>query len=467
MFSHCLVLNTVAKVFIMATIREVILANSQREDGTWNVKIRVTHQRKVNYISTQHYVGAKQIRKDYSIKDPIILKALNPVLDDYRTKISDLGPKLELYSLPRLIKYLTDKGNITADEINVIEFGLQRIDDLKSEKRGASAANMLTVINSLKDYLKSDFVAITEIRTKMLLEYEKYLRSDRKLTRTDQFKNEYKRTVKGLSDTGLHNHMRDLRILFNNIKDFYNDEDLDIVIVRHYPFKKYKLVQVTENTKPKLTPEQVKQIRDFEAPVGSRMELARELFMLSFYLCGMNAADLHKLPPDETLRERIDYNRSKTKSRRRDRAFISINIPDIAAPLYVKYAGKLQLRYATHITLDQALSKGMREIGKKLKFADLEFYDARHAFGDWGRNICRFSMDDVALALNHKDQTKAVTDIYVSKSWKIIDEVQEAVIGVLKSKNKKLSRKDTPKRINLPSILPVTKAKRLTYEMDV
>ena len=161
--------------------------------------------------------------------------------------------------------------------------------------------------------------------------------------------------------------------------------------------------------------------------------------MLSFYLCGMNAADLHKLPPDESIRDRIDYNRSKTRSRRRDKAFISVNIPDIAIPLYVKYAGMLQERYSTHITLDQALNKGMCAVGKKVKIIDLEFYDARHAFGDWGRNICRFSIDDVALALNHKDQTKAVTDIYVSKNWKIIDEVQEAVIGILNSDLKKSS----------------------------
>jgi len=75
----------------MATIREVILPNQKREDGTWNVKIRVTHQRKVNYISTQHYVGAKQIRPDHSIKDPIILNAIYPTLKEYREKISELG----------------------------------------------------------------------------------------------------------------------------------------------------------------------------------------------------------------------------------------------------------------------------------------------------------------------------------------------------------------------------------------
>lgn len=73
----------------------------------------------------------------------------------------------------------------------------------------------------------------------------------------------------------------------------------------------------------------------------------------------------------------------------------------------------------------------MRQIGEKLNIPKLEFYDARHAVGDWARNICRFSKDDVALALNHKDQTNSMTDTYISKNWKIIDEVQLAVICLL------------------------------------
>jgi hypothetical protein len=154
----------------------------------------------------------------------------------------------------------------------------------------------------------------------------------------------------------------------------------------------------------------------------------------------MNAADLHKLPADETLKDRVNYNRSKTKSRRKDKAFISINIPDVATSLYLKYAGKLQGRYSTHITLDNALMKGMHGIGKSLSIPDLEFYDARHAFGDWARNICRFSKDDVALALNHKDQSKAVTDIYLSKNWAIIDEVQTGVIGLIWPERKQAKR---------------------------
>ncbi len=414
----------------MATVREVVLPHHKKEDGTWNVKIRVTHKRKSSYIDTQHFICGKQIRKDFTIKDAFVLKCINPIVDEYRTKISELGTKLELFDLPRLIKYLTNKGIKIAEEINVIEFGIARVEKLKNENRNASAANILTVVNSLVDYFKSDFVPITEIRTKMLIEYENYLRSERKLIRLNQFKKPIEKTIKGLSDTGLHNHMRDLRILFNNIKDFYNDEDLGVIIVKHYPFKKYKLTNVTESTKQKLTIDQIKGIKDFEPPIGSRMEIARDLFMLSFYLCGMNAVDLWKLENNKSL-ERVEYNRSKTKSRRKDRAFISIKIPVIAEELFFKYSGTLQSRYSSHLTLDRALSIGMRSIGKILKIPNLEFYDARHAFGDYARNKCRFSKDDVGLALNHKDQSNSITDFYVSKNWNIIDEVQEGVIALL------------------------------------
>jgi len=259
----------------MTNVREVVLPRDKRKDGTWNVKIRVTHQRKVKYISTKLYVTEKHIRKDYTINDPTILRALNPVIDDFRSKIAELGPKLEVYSLERLLMCLEDKEIKDADQINVIEFGRNRVAELKAAKRDGSAGNMTTVINGLIDFFGSENVPITEIRAKMLTEYAKFLTTERTITRLDQFKKPYERVVKGLSNNGLHNHMRDLRTLFNNIKEFYNDEDLDIVIVKHYPFKKYKLPNKIANEKPKLTVKQVKSIWDCEAEPDSRTELAR------------------------------------------------------------------------------------------------------------------------------------------------------------------------------------------------
>jgi integrase len=439
MFSNSLAMDSAAKNYFTATIREVVLPNQKKDDGTWNVKIRVTHKRKTNYISTQHFVGPKQIRTDNTVKDPIVLKSINPVLDEYRTMISDLGAKLDLYDLNELINYLTKKGVVTADDINIIAFGRTQIEKLKKDKRDASAADMQKVVNSLVDYCKTEVIPITTIRAKFLESYEAFLKSPRSQTRLNQFKRPVTRIVKGLGKTGLHNHMRDLRILFNDIVEFYNDDDMGIVIVKHYPFKKYKIVKAAKNNKKKLSVAQVRTIMNCNVPTSGRIEQAKELAMLSFYLCGMNAVDLHKLElPGKVLKPRIDYNRSKTKSRRDDEAFMSVKIPPIAVPLYLKYAGTLQNRYSTHITLDQALSKGMKGLAKLTGIVGLEFYDLRHAFADIARNSLGFHKDDVGDALNHKDSSVDVTDNYLARSWGIIDEVQGTVIDFLIGKVKKL-----------------------------
>lgn len=69
---------------------------NKRKDDTWNVKIKVTLNRKRAHIDTQHYVVRKQLKKDYSIKDQFILDALNPLLKIYRDKISALGDPVYL-----------------------------------------------------------------------------------------------------------------------------------------------------------------------------------------------------------------------------------------------------------------------------------------------------------------------------------------------------------------------------------
>ncbi|AYL99167.1 phage integrase SAM-like domain-containing protein [Mucilaginibacter celer] len=427
----------------MATVRGVIIPLEQKSDGTWNVKISVNHKGKTRYIKTPHYIGVRQIKKDFTIKDQFILDLIAPTLIEYRRKISELGNRLSLYDVTRLKKHLEGESIQSADEVDIIKIGNNQIEILKKAKRKASAANMQTVVNSLKDYFETEVIPITEIQANMLVEYERYLKKERRIIRLDQFKRPLPRIVNGLSDTGLHNHMRDLRILFNNATDFYNDENLGITIIKHYPFKKYKILEVPENQKPKLTIEQVLAIKNLAVPENTRMEIAKDLFMLSFYLCGMNAVDLYQLSNSQRFLSRVNYNRSKTRTRRKDKAFISIGVPPEAHELYIKYAGKLQCRYSTHNTLDRALSIGMRRIGLQTGIPNLEFYDARHAFGDWARNICRFSKDDVALALNHKDLSNDVTDIYISKNWKIIDEVQEGTIKLLKTKRlRKLSKSE-------------------------
>src|SRR3546814_3879661 len=81
---------------------------------------------------------------------------------------------------------------------------------------------------------------------------------------------------------------------------------------------------------------------------------------------------------------------------------------------------------------DAAISKGMHKIEEITGIPNMDFYHARHTFADWARTICRFSKDDVALAMNHVDKRNKTTDIYISANWDIVDEVPEGTISLLR-----------------------------------
>ncbi len=421
----------------MATVSAKVFEHHKKSDGTYNVKICVHHKNLRRYLDTNHYVVKKQLTKDYKIKDPFIADKVEQQLRDYRKMISELDDRLDYFTADSLRDYLRDKD----EDIDFIKFCTQHIERLKKEGRGGSAKNQSVIRNSLVDYFKRPSVSIKEINSNMLMTYERYLRSERTMTRYNQDNKPVVTTEKGLSDSGLHNHMRDLRTLFNAAREMYNNEDLGIYRIKHYPFKKYKIGSPPLTKKRNNTLEQVLIIRDCVTIPGSRAELAKELYMLSFYLCGINAVDLYQITERDVRNGRLDYNRSKTQGKRKDNAFISIKIVDEAKPLLEKYLGKLRERYSSANALNWALCKGMEQLRKLTGIRELTLYWARHTFANTARNDCRMSKDDVALALNHVDEGNRTTDIYIAKDWKIVDDVQRKVIAQLRKVEIKVMKK--------------------------
>ena len=94
-------------------------------------------------------------------------------------------------------------------------------------------------------------------------------------------------------------HYRNIRTIFNAAID---DE-----ITTNYPFRKFK-IKSTETKKRSLS---VEQLRLFiNAEIEDWQERYRDIFMLSFMLCGINIVDLCNLKHIEN--GRIEYRRAKT-----------------------------------------------------------------------------------------------------------------------------------------------------------
>lgn len=411
----------------MTTVSAKVFKHHQKADGTFNVKICLYHKSVRKYMDTSHFVSERQLNKRYKINDKFINNLVEKTLQEYRETISELDSKVGFFSCEKLVEYLEQKHH----DIDFILFIKEHIAQLIKENREPYSRCFRTVKNSLIDYFESESVSINEIHSNMLKSYERFLRSERIMKRVNQLGKVIQTKEKGLSESGLHNHMRDLRTLFNAARDHYNNDDLGLYKIKHYPFKKYKLGSAPLTKKRNITIEQVKLIRDCNPIPNSRAELAKDLFMLSFYLCGSNAVDFYHLQKNNIKHGRIEYNRSKTKGRRRDDAFISIKLINEAKPLLEKYIEVLPQRYKKYDGLDTALSAGMKDLRKMTGIDDITFYWARHTFANTARNACRMSKDDVALALNHIDEGHRTTDIYISKNWKIVDEVQEKVVGLL------------------------------------
>lgn len=168
----------------------------------------------------------------------------------------------------------------------------------------------------------------------------------------------------------------------------------------------------------------------------NRYNLAKDCFILSFCLIGMNSVDLYNAEICEN--SEIVYCRTKTKDRRSDNAKIRIKIHPLILPIIKKYMDKTGKRvfrfyqmYADQSTFNAALNKGLKAVGKKIGIPDLEFYAARHSWATIARNDLNTDKSTIDEALNHVDKNLSVTDLYIKKDFSIINKVNKSVLDYI------------------------------------
>lgn len=423
-----------------ATVDYMVFKHHKKANGTYNVKICVTLNRKRAYITTEHNIAEKQITKDFKqIKDRFITDQLNIDVAKMRKEISSLGAQVYNFEVKALASHLSNTitPSKKAEYIDIVLFARQKIEQLQKEGRKGTAKDYLGALNHLVDFIKKDFLDIKDINTHFLKRYEVHLRG-----------------LNNIGSRGIEKNLILLRALFNFAREEYNNEDTGIILIPHYPFASYKIPKADIPRKRALDIKDIisisnyeydkpKSTRKLESPWGI---LARDMYMLSFYLLGINSADIYNLTVIN--KGRIEYNRTKTKDRRADKAFISVKIPKPALLLIDKYRDDTGIRvfnfykrFSTSEGFNAAINKGLKIIGASIGVDKLQYYSARHSWATIARNKCNISKDDIAMALNHTDPDRRITDYYIETDWSIIDRANEKVIKYF-NKNKS-SNKDS------------------------
>ena len=412
----------------MLTIKAEIKRSELKVDGTYNVKIRFTLDRKVKRLSTNLFVTQQDLTKSLKFKeDTSIKREIDRLVLYYREQCLKLQLDQNHYSLDEIIEFLNGEQE-KQQTIDFIKFSREWIASTTIK----GAPNYTTAINALVRFVGKEELDINLITLEFLEQFKAFLIGERD-ARTKKLMQQGKRVT---SNRTLSLYLVSIKKLFSEAKRKFNKKDKNLILIPNSPFEDFKIPKQEATRKRAIPADIIKKVwklpyKDMKKGYKStcRYNLAKDCFILSFCLIGINSADLYNAT--EMRGNTIIYNRTKTKARRLDGAKMMVDIPKIVQPLIDKYKDSTGKRlfnfyqyYGDEKTFNKAINSGLKEIGSILEVDDLEYYAARHSWATIARNDCGISLDDVAMCLNHKsghDVTdtyiKKVTDIYIERDF--------------------------------------------------
>ncbi|MCS2307011.1 site-specific integrase [Bacteroides thetaiotaomicron] len=405
----------------MLTIKAEVQRDKQRSDGTYNVKVRFTQDRKVKRLSSSLFVTSKDLTKSFNFKEgTTVKKEVDKLINTYQEKCAKLQLEVNHYTLDDILAFLKSDREQT-QPIDFILFCKEWLEttDIKGKKNYQSA------LNSFISYLGKEHLKTDEVTSQLLNGFKAHLN----LKREKQVLQLQKQGKRIPSNRIVSLYLGSIRHLFNEAKKKYNDYDKNIILIPHSPFEHIEVPKQEATRKRALTAEVINQILMLPYICNANgkerncpFNLAKDCFILSFCLMGMNSVDLHSC--DEIEENVITYYRSKTTGRRLDKAKMKVSILPILSSLikkYKDYTDKKVFRfyqmYNTANNFNRAINAGLKEIGKLLKVDDLEFYAARHSWATIALNKVGIDKYTVHSALNHVDEAMKVTDIYIERDF--------------------------------------------------
>ena len=412
------------------TFKAIVYSHHRKSDGTYNVKIRVTHNREKRHISTNVFVTAKDLTRGLKIKNAAVADQLKNEVEQYQRIAATIPPvRAHVMSVDDVCAYINNYEEIHgAFRLDFIKFGYNVAQETQDSGRVGTGLYYKCAVNALVRFLQRDHLDIAEVTVKLLEDFCQYLinmpaRPNR---------------VKGSRAPS--SYLGAIRILHNKAKERYNDEDAGIIRIPLSPFKRFKVPKPPITRKRSITIEQLQaimQVKDGNT-IDSRITTARDVFLLSFGLIGMNSCDLYNAVDYDG--ERITYKRTKTRSRRADEAKISIKVEPCVRPLVEKYldhTGKRVFnfynRYASYQTMNANINRGLKIIGAmgSVNVDDLEFYAARHTWATLARNKANIDKATIHEALNHVDEQMRITDIYIDRDYSQQDAANKKVLELV------------------------------------
>lgn len=342
----------------MAVINSTIFKGKPLKNGKFMVYVSVAHQSVTKFITTGIEIdGEYQLKNNKIIKhqnSELLSLKLRTIIERYETELLDID--INLYSCSELVSFLkhkkrTVKGNTLA---SALESYITTLDKVKSIRAYTMAVTRFT------KHMKGD-VVLGAITPHDIQSFHNQLMADK------------------VSPTTINIYMTQLKIIIDYAKK------LKIVRYKVDPFEVYKKPQ-SEVRDLDISVKELKRIRDLETK-SYPLNVTRDIFMLGYYLAGMNIADL--LEYNFKGKKQVQYIRQKTARTKKGNNQTCFTIQPEAKEIIAKYmssSGKLEFgRYDTRSKIDNLLHRNMAILASEANInRKLSYYSARKSFAQHG-----------------------------------------------------------------------------------
>jgi site-specific recombinase XerD len=395
----------------MATVNFFLDTRRAKSNGSYPIKLRIQHNGKF-LIGTEfsavpgNWIGNEYSKeaKNYKTKNVAIRTLINKVETflltlDASGKLKKLSDKTLKEQIERLLK------NNSVTEKRFIDY----IDEFIASK---SKKNTIDCYNSTKNkiLIYDENCSFDTMDRKWLETFEKWLEKS------------------GMKTNSRSIHLRNIRSIFNYAID---NEETDL-----YPFRKFTIAK-EETRKRSLKVDQLALLRDYQGEDYQREY--QDVFMLMFYLIGINGIDLFYLK--KIRDERIEYKREKTGR------LYSIKVEPEALAIINRYRGKeyllniMENNNGNYRNYMAAMGRGLQKLGdferkglggKKIReslFPGITTYWARHTWATIAASL-DIPKETISAALGHEIGSK-VTSIYIDFDQNKVDEANRKVIDYI------------------------------------
>lgn len=346
----------------MATLSLTIFKAKQLSDGRHKIRVAVRHHHETSYIVTPYIIDSLSQFKDGRVikrHDADILNVqLRSLLNKYQKVVDELYNVDDMSAKElknSILSFKNKNENVTIGEIcdNYVK-------ELKEDGRTGYAELIERCGKYFMEFSKGDLHA-RAITPSTISNFERFLRNKKKLNQT---------TV------GM--YLTRFRVIVNlGQKRYFVKQDI-------HPFQNASIPQ-SLNRELDITVEQFQYLKKY-TPKTRIEHIAKDLWLISFYLGGINLIDLLKTNFSDT--RHIEYIRTKTKNTKRGDKRIELSIPKEAEILIKKYLsddGELDLGYNfTYRNFNRYVARTINKIGTELGIKRLCFYSARKSFVQYG-----------------------------------------------------------------------------------